>query len=562
MHVFGEVAAAMHESGTVQGLLQWVLQLMRRITAASSVALFVRQDQGLHRVGVFSVHGGFCGSTRAAIPVGNGLTGHAAVEARIVRVNNPLTDSRFDAQADMECGVHVSSMLIVPVLQSNGSAAAVFRLCNKTGEGDGFDDSDVAAMRVLIDAHMSGVGGFQPEEEILDPDTDSTAAWRATIAAKQAQVQALDPEYDNSAIQELNQEMHQLDARLASRENLQAQLASTSLKVERDSLQVRAKVGEAQLGGRGGREDPGELVKLKAELQSVNRYNTELQAELFTLQLRVQGHSDFCEDQTTVKYVELRKQIESSDLTDMQALQFIDVLGLDCKDRPVVVISGAKIPHDVDRFRLLLHTVEVLRNVASNEYVIVYLNTRDEHDYVHKLDFGWVKQELMLLPMSFRKSIAQVVVLHPDVWFKMQIVGLFLDSNDSQKLVYADTIEAVYEAIGRRRLELPGYVYRASVEKDTFGLSLGRGLEGGKELLAKTKALRHSSKQKQQEISTRRDLLHRNRTSVEWLEKELGGFLEEENYVEAAVVKEDIAALHREIEDLELDLKALEGDTP
>ena len=34
-------------------------------------------------------------------------------------------------------------------------------------------------------------------------------------------------------------------------------------------------------------------------------------------------------------------------------------------------------------------------------------------------------------------------------------------------------VTQVYEAIGRRRLELPGYVYISKVETDTAGISLG-----------------------------------------------------------------------------------------
>ena len=62
--------------------------------------------------------------------------------------------------------------------------------------------------------------------------------------------------------------------------------------------------------------------------------------------------------------------------------------------------------------------VEVLRPVAAKEYVVVYLNTKNSNDYVYQLDLGWVREELMMLPHSFRKNLAQVVVLHPDVWFK------------------------------------------------------------------------------------------------------------------------------------------------
>ena len=61
---------------------------------------------------------------------------------------------------------------------------------------------------------------------------------------------------------------------------------------------------------------------------------------------------------------------------------------------------------------------EVLRSVAVHEYVVVYLNTKNSNDYVYQLDLGWAKDELALLPHSFRKNIAQVVVLHPDMWFK------------------------------------------------------------------------------------------------------------------------------------------------
>ena len=135
-----------------QPLLHWTLQLIQSVTAAGSVALFVKVGDSLHCMGSSAVRGGLARG-KQSIKIGTGLTGHAAREGRVIRVKDALADDRFDGSADMNPGDAPGAMLLMPSLDNEQHVTAVMRLCNKTspqGRAIEFNMADVSALRVLL----------------------------------------------------------------------------------------------------------------------------------------------------------------------------------------------------------------------------------------------------------------------------------------------------------------------------------------------------------------------------------------------------------------------------
>lgn len=79
----------------------------------------------------------------------------------------------------------------------------------------------------------------------------------------------------------------------------------------------------------------------------------------------------------------------------------------------------------------------------------------------------------------------------------------------------------------------------------------------GKYLIASTRKLQWEQQMWENEVEMRKELLQRNEETLHFLEQEKLKLVAEENFAEASLVKEEIAALRTETIDLEKDLKAI-----
>ena len=79
----------------------------------------------------------------------------------------------------------------------------------------------------------------------------------------------------------------------------------------------------------------------------------------------------------------------------------------------------------------------------------------------------------------------------------------------------------------------------------------------GKYLIASTRKLQWEQQMWENEVDMRKELLERNEETLDFLEEEKLRLVTEENYAEASLVKEEIAALRTETIDLKKDLIAI-----
>ena len=79
----------------------------------------------------------------------------------------------------------------------------------------------------------------------------------------------------------------------------------------------------------------------------------------------------------------------------------------------------------------------------------------------------------------------------------------------------------------------------------------------GKYLIASTRKLQWEQQMWENEVEMRKELLQRNEETLHFLEQEKLKLVAEENFAEASLVKEEIAALRTETVDLEKDLKGI-----
>jgi len=332
-----------------------------------------------------------------------------------------------------------------------------------------------------------------------------------------------------------------------------------------DEFRAKTKVVRARYEGENNLEKSAveEMVELRGTLQREERYSQALGQQLYELQIELQNHSDFKNDES-IKYVEYLQRAKVENMTDLAALDFITVAGKDAQDRDVVTIAAANLPEKgTDLDRVLIYVLSVLKPIVDKEYVVVWLNTTmmDQEtgaDYVFRPAVGWFKDVHQMLPLQYRKNLHQVIVLHPDVWLKMQLQGLrwYLGSEALALIKHAESVEEMFKYLGRRRCVLPNYVYQKDVE--TEGVLLAAGDKMGKHLLATSRKIQWEQKMWEDEVSMRKELLGRNHEALDWLHKEKKRLVAEESYAEASLVKEESVALPTEIEDLEKDLHSIE----
>lgn len=102
------------------------------------------------------------------IPLGTGIAGWVAKNARNVIVPNVNVDPRFSSTVDQEFQFKTRSLLCVPMVAS-GKVLGVIQAINKTNERE-FDDDDLTLLALVAQLAASAI--IKAEEVILAADTD------------------------------------------------------------------------------------------------------------------------------------------------------------------------------------------------------------------------------------------------------------------------------------------------------------------------------------------------------------------------------------------------------
>lgn len=95
------------------------------------------------------------------VQVGVGLAGWVAMTGIPLRINDVLTDDRFDARWDRKSGYRTQNVVVVPILGEGGAVIGVFQALNKPG---GFQDRDQAMLEAV-----AAITGLAVEVSRLTP---------------------------------------------------------------------------------------------------------------------------------------------------------------------------------------------------------------------------------------------------------------------------------------------------------------------------------------------------------------------------------------------------------
>jgi len=271
----------------------------------------------------------------------------------------------------------------------------------------------------------------------------------------------------------------------------------------------------------------------------------EREMEIESLQLRYAPHTLG----TRAQYESLQQAAFTVDFRDLLLGNFVGVTGKDSFNNPVVVLAGAHIPPGIPFERLMQFLVYILDDLVDNPYHIVYINSADSERGPPEPNNDFLERALKLLPKKYFKNLMQLLVLHPTFWFKMH--SFPLDDTTHRKMHYIDTIEQLFEQLGRRGTILPGYAYaHEGVMHDS------------RQLLVAAKQRSWDNTMVEIETGAKQRLLDRDHKALEFLGAEKQRLIREELYADAELVKDEMESLRLEVSalEVELDTTGLEDD--
>ncbi len=109
------------------------------------------------------------GVDRILIPMDHGIAGHVASTGQTMITNDPYNDSRFDRNVDIKTGYKTTSVIALPIQDSQGKNIGVFQAVNKMTGGRQFSQKDVE--HLLLAATYTG---RQLEAALLQAEIETT----------------------------------------------------------------------------------------------------------------------------------------------------------------------------------------------------------------------------------------------------------------------------------------------------------------------------------------------------------------------------------------------------
>jgi len=246
-------------------------------------------------------------------------------------------------------------------------------------------------------------------------------------------------------------------------------------------------------------------------------------------------------DRVRSTYDSLQMLAYTRDFRDLFGANFVGVTGKDAFNVPVMVFAAAHVPREISFERWMQFVVYMLDDLVDNPYHIVYVNSQDGDMAPPEIHSEWIEKALEILPAKYRKNLLNLFVLHPTFWFKMS--NFPVDSATQKKLVFVDTIDDLFEHLGRRGTILPGYAYASE----------GR-LHDSRKLLSKVKKQSWNTEMAKVEDEAKQRLLTRDQNALDFLAYEKQRLIREELYADAELVKDEMETLRSEVSSLEMEL--------
>eukprot|EP00742_Colponemidia_sp_Colp-10_P009102 GILJ01009901.1.p1 GENE.GILJ01009901.1~~GILJ01009901.1.p1 ORF type:complete len:451 (+),score=65.41 GILJ01009901.1:479-1831(+) len=170
-----------------------------------------------------------------------------------------------------------------------------------------------------------------------------------------------------------------------------------------------------------------------------------------------------CDPETV--YERLLEAARREPLSDIAALQIIDVKSRDSLQRPVVIVSASalnQVKIDLDRF--LLYLVLQLDGMVEQDYVVLYIHGPLLSS--NRPDLLWIKRVYNLFNRKYKKNLKALYVVRPNFWLKTVMLMLrpFLSSKFWRKVTYLEQLEDVWMHFDKQQIHLPDSVYRGETK--------------------------------------------------------------------------------------------------
>jgi len=158
-----------------------------------------------------------------------------------------------------------------------------------------------------------------------------------------------------------------------------------------------------------------------------------------------------------LRYLRRAREMRS----EHEATRFVFRAGQDRFGRKIVVLLGARLPPlGVRDERTLPLFVKELEMLGSDRFALLYVNSNVSALDTSKLE---VFQEMLaVISMKYRNSLDQVLVLHPDLWFRAAFAMGRAVSDIAASIwhdtVYLERLENLANVHAVAELQLPTYV--------------------------------------------------------------------------------------------------------
>jgi len=126
-----DIAKAMVTRRDLESLLPMVIEEARQVAEADRCSLFLvdREEQILYT----KVAQGIDHSPRIQVPLGVGIAGHTAKTGQVINLPDAYADPRFNRAVDLSTGYRTTSLLCVPMYNTNQEVVGVIQALNKRG---------------------------------------------------------------------------------------------------------------------------------------------------------------------------------------------------------------------------------------------------------------------------------------------------------------------------------------------------------------------------------------------------------------------------------------------
>ena len=156
-----------------------------------------------------------------------------------------------------------------------------------------------------------------------------------------------------------------------------------------------------------------------------------------------------------IRYLRRAREIESLS----EPFRFVYRGGQDCFGRQVVVLLGARLPPLEDEKTIPLFVKE-LEALQHEKFLLLYVNSGVENVDTSILEV--LQEMLAVIGAKYRSSMAQLLVLHPGLWFRAAFALGRAISDEAASVwhdsLYLESISELASVLNASRFFLPDFV--------------------------------------------------------------------------------------------------------